>query len=211
MFWTVVLEKTLESPLDCKEIQPVHPKGDQSWVLIGRTDVEAETPVLWPPDVKGWLIWKDPDAGKDWGQEEKGTRGWDGWMASPTHWTLVWVDSWELVIDREAWHAVVYGVTKSRTQLSDWTELNWILLNLVVSSIKLDDKDLSLTLLLQVLNEIIVRAWSTVSPTENSFIYVSFSHEMEKESLSRDRMRQGAVSSFWSQNFMSWNIISYIY
>ena len=71
-FWTVVLEKTLESPLDCKEIQPVHPKGDQSWVFIGSTDVEAETPKLWPPDVKNWLIWKDPDAGKDWGQEEKG-------------------------------------------------------------------------------------------------------------------------------------------
>ena len=72
-FWTVVLEKTLESPLNCKEIQPVHPKGDQSWVFIGRTDIEAETPVLWPPDVKSWLIWKDPDAGKDWRQEEKGT------------------------------------------------------------------------------------------------------------------------------------------
>ena len=72
-FWTVVLEKTLESPLDCKEIQPVHPKGDQSWLFIGRTDVEAETPILWPPDAKNWLIWKDPDAGKDWGQEEKGT------------------------------------------------------------------------------------------------------------------------------------------
>ena len=72
-FWTVVLEKTLESPLDCKEIEPVHPKGDQPWVFIGRTDVEAETPVLWTPDVKSWLIWKDPDAGKDWGQEEKGT------------------------------------------------------------------------------------------------------------------------------------------
>ena len=66
-FWTVVLVKTLESPLDSKEIQPVHPKGDQSWVFIGRTDIEAETPVLWPPDVKNWLIWKDPDAGKDWG------------------------------------------------------------------------------------------------------------------------------------------------
>ena len=71
-FWTVVLEKTLDSPLDCKEIQPVHPNGDQSWVFIGRTDVEAETPVLWPPDAKSWLIWKDPDAGNDWGQEEKG-------------------------------------------------------------------------------------------------------------------------------------------
>ena len=72
-FWTVVLEKTLESPLDCKEIQQVHPKGDQSWVFIGRSDVEAETSKLWPPDVKSWLIWKDPDAGKDWGQKEKGT------------------------------------------------------------------------------------------------------------------------------------------
>ena len=71
-FWTVVLEKTLESPLDCKEIQPVHPKGDQSLVFIGRTDVEAETPILWPPDAKSWLIWKDPDAGKDWRKEEKG-------------------------------------------------------------------------------------------------------------------------------------------
>ena len=72
-FWTVMLEKTLESPLDCKEIQPVHPKGNQSWVLIGRTDVEAETPKLWPRGAKSWLIWKDPDAGKGWGQEEKGT------------------------------------------------------------------------------------------------------------------------------------------
>jgi len=72
-FWTVVLEKTLESPLDCKEIQPIHPRRDQSWDFIGRTDVEAETPIFWPPDAKSWLIWKDPDPGKDWGQEEKGT------------------------------------------------------------------------------------------------------------------------------------------
>ena len=72
-FWTVVLEKTLESPLDCKEIQPVHPKGNQPWIFIGRIDAEAETPVLWPPDGKNWLIWKDPDAGKDWRQEEKGS------------------------------------------------------------------------------------------------------------------------------------------
>ena len=71
-FWTVVLEKTLESPLDCKEIQRVHPKGHQSWMFIGRANVEAETPILWPPDEKSWLIWKDPDAGKDWRQEEKG-------------------------------------------------------------------------------------------------------------------------------------------
>ena len=72
-FWTVVLEKTLENPLDCKEIHPVHPKGDQSWVFIGKTDFEAETPIFWPPDANSWLIWKDPDTGKDWGQEEKGT------------------------------------------------------------------------------------------------------------------------------------------
>ena len=72
-FWTVVLEKTLESPLDYKEVQPLRPKGDQSWVFIGGTDAEAETPILWPPDVKRWLIWKDPDVGKDWGPEEKGT------------------------------------------------------------------------------------------------------------------------------------------
>ena len=83
--WTVVLEKTLESPLDWKEIQPDHPKGDQSWVLIGRTDVEAETPTLWLPDEKSWLIWKDPDAGKDWRQEEKGMTedeivGWHHWL-----------------------------------------------------------------------------------------------------------------------------------
>ena len=87
-FWIVVLEKTPESPLDCKEIQPVHPKGDQSWVFIGRTDAEAETPILWPPVVKNWLTGKDPDAGKDWSREEKGVdRGWDGWIASLTRWT----------------------------------------------------------------------------------------------------------------------------
>ena len=83
--WTVVLEKTLESPLDCKEIQPVHPKGDRSWVFIGRTDAEAETPILWPLHAKSWLIGRDPDAGRDWGQEEKGTTedemaGWHHWL-----------------------------------------------------------------------------------------------------------------------------------
>ena len=83
-FWTVVLEKTLESPLDCKEIKPVNPKGDQSWVFIGRTEAEAETPILWPPDAKNWLIGKDPDAGRDWGQEEKGTT--EGEMAGCHHW-----------------------------------------------------------------------------------------------------------------------------
>ena len=84
-FWTVVVEKDLESPFDCKEIQPVHPKGNQSWIFIGRTDAEAETPILWPPHVKDWLIWKDTDVGKDWRQEEKGTTkvemvGWYQWL-----------------------------------------------------------------------------------------------------------------------------------
>ena len=96
-FWIVVLEKTLQSPLDWKEIQLVYPKGNQSWIFIGRTDVEAESPIFWPPDVKNWLIGKDPDAGKDKSQAEKGTtEAWDGWMASTTQWTWVWVNfrSW---------------------------------------------------------------------------------------------------------------------
>ena len=91
--WTAVLEKTPESPLDCKEIQPVYPKGNQSRIFIGRTDVEAATPILWPPDAKNWLIWKDPDAGKDWSGGEGDDRGWDGQMASQTPWIWVWVNS----------------------------------------------------------------------------------------------------------------------
>ena len=123
-FWTVLLEKTLESPLDCKEVQPVHSK-DQSWVLIGKTDVEAETPILWPPHVKSWLIGKDPDAGRDWGQEEKGTTedemaGWHyGLYAHEFGWTLGAGDG------QGGLSAAIHGVTNSRTWLSDWTELMW--------------------------------------------------------------------------------------
>ena len=122
-FWTVVLENTLESPLDSKEIKPVHPKGNQSWIFTGRADAEAEAPKLWPPDAKSWFIFKDRDAGKDWRWAEKGMTGWGGWMASLTQWTWVWVNSgrWYLV---QAWHATVHGVTKSQTRLRDWTELN---------------------------------------------------------------------------------------
>ena len=122
--WTVVLEKTLASPLDCKEIQPAHPKGDQSWVFIRRTDVEAETPILWPPDVKNWITGKDPYAGKDWSQEEKGTtRGWDGWMASPTQWTWIWVDSGSWRWTGRA--GVLWFVGSQRVGHNWATELKW--------------------------------------------------------------------------------------
>ena len=130
-FWSVVLE-TLESPLDCKEIQPVHLKGNQSWMFIERADAEAETPTLWPRDAKNRLIWKDPDSGEDWRQEEKGTTEdkMVGWMASLTQWTWVWVSS------RSWWWTARPGElqsmgSQSQTWLSDWTELNWDITNLL--------------------------------------------------------------------------------
>ena len=118
----MVLEKTPESPLDYKEIQPVHSKGDQFWVFIGRTDIEAESPVFWPPDEKSFE--KDPDVGRDWGQEEKGMT--EDEMAEWHHRLLNMSLSklWELAINREAWRAAIHEVAKSRTRLSDSTELN---------------------------------------------------------------------------------------
>ena len=145
-FWTVVLEKTLESPLDCKEIQPVHPTEDKSWVFIGRTDAEAETPILWPPHVKSWLTGKDPDAGRDWGQEEKGTTedevaGWHHWLdGHEFEWTpgvgdgqggLVCCVSWSRkesdMIERLNWtelNIIKYSLSKYKYKIVWYTDVN---------------------------------------------------------------------------------------
>ena len=132
-FWTVVLEKTLESHLNCKEIKLVNPKGNQSWIFIERTDAEARAPILWPPDAKNWLIRKDPDSGKDWGGREEDNRGWDGWITSPTRWTWVWASS------GSSWWTGKPGMLQSMgsdtTEGLNWTETNISKYNLVIQKI----------------------------------------------------------------------------
>ena len=142
-FWTVVLEETLESPLDCKELQPVHPKGNQSWILIGRTDAEAEPPILWPPGAKNWLIWKDPwkDPFPCWerlkAEGEGDDRGWDGWMTSLTRW------AWIRASSRSWWRTGKSGVLQSMGSQRvgyDWaTGLNWNY-NKIFTAVKQDKR-----------------------------------------------------------------------
>ena len=120
--YTVVLEKTLESPLDCKEIQPVHPKGDQSWVFIGGTDAVAETPIFWPPHAKSWLIGKDPDGGRDWGQEEKGMT--EDEMAGWHHWLNEHEFGWTLEVGAGQGGLVCYD-SQGRKELDTTERLNW--------------------------------------------------------------------------------------
>ena len=157
-FWTVVLEKTLESPLDCKEIQPVHAKGDQSWVFIGRADVEVETPIVWPPHAESWLIWKDPDAGKDWGQEEKGTTEDEmvGWHHRHNGLGFGWTLG---VGDGQGSLACCGSWSRKESDTTEW--LSWIELNPMseAESAVLEGRNVALS---QTVGMVIVPVWWTL-------------------------------------------------
>ena len=179
-FWTVVLEKTLESLLDCKEIQPVHPKGTQSWIFIGRTDAEAETPIPWPPHAKSWLIGKDPDAGKGWRQEEKGdSRGWDDWMATLTQWTWVWVNTGSWWTGRPG---VLQSLGLQRVEHYWETELNWIFLFCVFRESKNKSQSSTLLEIVKWLLSIIF-VLRSVSQFYHFCITVTLSLKMDSESF----------------------------
>ena len=171
-FWTVVL-KTL--PLDCKEIQPVHPKRNQSWIFIGRTDVEAETPILWPPYAKRWLIRKDPDSGKDWRQKKKWTE--DETMDGITNSMDMHLSRlWELVMDREAWCAAVYGVAKNQTWL-----INWIVLMLHLHLLSGVLVCFFVCFILFIINVcwILSKSYLCIFWDNNAFLYFNFITTME--------------------------------
>ena len=137
-FTAMVWEKTLESPLDCKEIQPVHPKGNQSWIFIGKNDAKVETPILWPPDTKKWLTGKNPDSGKDW-RWEKGTTEDEMVGRHPTQWTWVWVSSHSWWWTGRPGVLQSMGSQRARTWLSDWTELKWLVITKEKHSIKMKE------------------------------------------------------------------------
>ena len=170
-FWTVMLEKTLESPLDCKEIQPVHPKEDQSWVFIESTDAEAETPILWPPHANSWLIGKDSDAGRDW-EQEKGTRedlmtGWHHWLDGDEFgWTL-WVG------DGQGGLACCNSlVAKSQTWLIDWPELNPLS---VVSFAIIFSHSVGCPFTFLIVSFAVQRLLSLIRPHLFTFVFISIS------------------------------------
>ena len=178
-FWTVVLEKTLESPLDCKEIQPVHPKRNESWVFIGRTDAEAETPILCPPHVKSWLIgkrlwcWAGLGAGR-----EGDDRGWDGWLASPTRWTWVWVDSGSWWWTGSPGVQRFMGWQRAGHDWVDWTELNTNLPKIKLKYEKLKSVSLAIR------NK---TRMPTILPLFNIFNSISYCSEVKESALERPK------------------------